>query len=186
MRPPTPRMRSEAVFPYVPLLRFPDAFLGIPFGLWGLCISAPQHQSELPPPRSTGHPAADRTLAEPKKTFLIVDDEPAVADVLSILLEDSGISCLTAMSAAAALQVYAQHQGNISAVITDLHMPEMDGIGLANALREISPTLKIVIMTGSRPPGWNDGLNIGAEKLPLLLKPFSKRELLDCVKALCV
>ena len=91
---------------------------------------------------------------------------------------------MTAESGAAAISMFAEHQSEIAAVITDVNMPGLDGIALATALRGISPSLKIALMTGSHPMELGDGLDGLGEKIPILLKPFSKRTLLECVAQL--
>jgi hypothetical protein len=63
-------------------------------------------------------------------------------------------------------------------------MSGANGIALATALRATSPSLKIALMTGAPPLGLEMGLNGLGETIPILLKPFSKKALLDFVAAL--
>ena len=167
--------------PYYPLIPFPYA-LGWALETLALWISAGQ-KVEFPAGATSGE-IRDRNIFRPKGKFLLVDDEPAVCEVMRAILEDSGLSCITAESGAAAVSLFAEHQSEIAAVITDVNMPGLGGVALATALRGLSPSLKIALMTGSHPSELEDGLYGLGERIPVLLKPFSKRALLDCVAQL--
>lgn len=76
---------------------------------------------------------------------LVVDDEPKMARVLEIMLVDMGHEVLVAADGRTAL-THAQADA-IDLVITDLRMPEMDGVQLLSALRESGSEVPVIIMT---------------------------------------
>ena len=73
------------------------------------------------------------TLAAPTR-ILIVDDDASVRGVISVLLQEEGYECRTAAGAEEALEIAAQ--GAPPLVISEMKMPERDGIWLLEAFRE--------------------------------------------------
>ena len=80
------------------------------------------------------------------KSILLVDDEEGIRKVLSIALADLGYQVHTAENGAEALRVFEAKQPPI--VLTDIKMPEMDGIELLRRLKKISPDTEIIMITG--------------------------------------
>lgn len=81
-----------------------------------------------------------------KATVLLVDDEQDVLDGLRHALRHSDFRAITVCGPAEALQVVAREQVDI--VITDLRMPEMDGLELLDSIRERRPEALRLILTG--------------------------------------
>lgn len=86
----------------------------------------------------------------------MVDDDPAIREVASGLLEDAGYAVITAEDGAAALRVLGRSQPDL--VITDLRMPRMSGFELLKILRERFPQLPVIAVSGeftgnALPPG---------------------------------
>jgi two-component system, cell cycle sensor histidine kinase and response regulator CckA len=79
---------------------------------------------------------------------LVVDDEPGVLSVTGRLLQTQGYHVLTSTNGAEGLQIMRQRGHEIDLVITDFSMPDMDGPTLALELRKITPTLKIIGVSG--------------------------------------
>jgi len=79
-------------------------------------------------------------------TILVVDDEASAANSLSDFLQEMGYLVYTAYNGEEAIRIYESDP--VDAVITDLHMPVMDGWALVLKLRELSSTLPIFAMTG--------------------------------------
>ncbi|MGH9622667.1 MAG: response regulator [Candidatus Acidiferrales bacterium] len=109
-----------------------------------------------------------------RPTLLVVEDEPALRKLVKILLEEAGYDVLTANNGREALAVLAEK--NCALVVSDVRMPEMDGLALLAALREealrnASAPVSTVLLTGC-----NDmdlavqGMQLGA--LDYILKPF--------------
>jgi len=78
--------------------------------------------------------------------ILIVDDEGPIKNLLVTFLTSQGHQCDTAMNGVEALKKANQH--HYDAVITDIAMPEMDGIALTQKLSQRFSHLSIMVMTG--------------------------------------
>jgi signal transduction histidine kinase len=81
-----------------------------------------------------------------EKSILLVDDEEGIRKVLSILLADMGYRVHTAASGVEALQIFEDIRPAI--VLTDIKMPEMDGLELLRTLKRVSPDTEVIMITG--------------------------------------
>ncbi len=106
---------------------------------------------------------------------LCVDDEPIILKLLNRLLENQGFEAVTCGDPIAAGAIFAG--GGFDVVITDIHMPLMDGLTLMRGLREKQPEIPVVVVSGN---GTVDtaiqALREGASGM--LVKPFTGTELL--------
>jgi CheY-like chemotaxis protein len=82
------------------------------------------------------------------ETILVVEDQPATAQITRILLESWGYQVLEAHSAREAVQLYNQHENEIHLLLTDVIMPETTGPQLADQLLDRNPELCVVYMSG--------------------------------------
>ncbi len=87
-------------------------------------------------------------LVRGTETILVVEDDPAVRDLVRIMLEASGYRVLSASSAADAEAVCEAGGAGIDLVLTDLMMPGMNGRALAERLAELCPATRILFMSG--------------------------------------
>jgi len=114
--------------------------------------------------------------------FLVIDDDANFRGMLSAVLQNEHFVVREASSAKAALEILKNDY--ISFVITDIVMPDMDGLELIMAIKESWPETPVIAMSGGAeflPP---DRLLKVAEKLGacrILQKPFQITELLDKV-----
>lgn len=81
------------------------------------------------------------------RKLLLVDDETDGAEFAAVLLRSHGLMVVVAHSAADALQVL-QDDSEIDALLSDVMMPGMTGLQLADVTRAMYPTIKIVLMSG--------------------------------------
>src|SRR5215203_552618 len=89
---------------------------------------------------------------------LLAEDEVLIALSLADLLEAEGHEVVLAADGAEALDA-ARRLGNaLGALVTDLNMPRMGGEDLIRAVRAERPSLPVVVVTGSAPPGGQDAL----------------------------
>ncbi|MCA9461948.1 MAG: sigma-54-dependent Fis family transcriptional regulator [Nitrospira sp.] len=80
------------------------------------------------------------------ETICVVDDEPAILNTLSSILQDEGYQVLEAKNGVEALKVVRSDSPDL--VILDIWMPEMDGLEALKRLRAQSPNLLVVMMSG--------------------------------------
>jgi CheY-like chemotaxis protein len=105
-------------------------------------------------------------------TVLVVDDDPAVLDVVVGMLEDLGCEVVSAHSGSDALNRLKQNR-DISILITDINMPGMDGHELAERARRARPELNVLQLSGREPRRGG---------LPMIRKPFSFEELAEILQ----
>jgi response regulator RpfG family c-di-GMP phosphodiesterase len=106
---------------------------------------------------------------------LIVDDEPSVRRSLVRMLASQGFNCLEAGSGKEGLEVLDQ-TGEIPLIISDMRMPELDGMGFLEVVRQRFPDSSVIMLSGmSETTTAVDCLHLGAADF--LLKPISLGEL---------
>jgi PAS domain S-box-containing protein len=93
-------------------------------------------------------PWADTEAPLPFGTVLVVDDETVVREVARAMLERIGCRVLTAGGGLEAVEVFRAHAGEISCVILDLTMPDMDGVATFGELRRVNPDAKVILSSG--------------------------------------
>ncbi len=116
------------------------------------------------------------------RLVLCVDDGPAVREALAFSLTRLGLAPLVAPDAVYALQLAREYGGRIAAVVTDVNMPDIDGLRLAHELRAILPGVPVVLSTGlvdDRVRGAVTSRQVAA----LLEKPFTGASLGACLAA---
>lgn len=103
------------------------------------------------------------------KKILIVDDESLILYTLSEVLRDERTEVRTAMTRADALREIARERYDIC--LLDLYLPDGDGVGILDHLRQVSPSTTVIIMTGNE---IDDAVKktIGEKAFLLLVKPF--------------
>ncbi|MCE2882368.1 MAG: PAS domain S-box protein [Planctomycetaceae bacterium] len=128
-------------------------------------------------------PAEFSTFRGNGQTVLVVDDEPAVRDVFRQILQAFGLKVRTAQDGRAALEVLADPTVNIAGIVTDLHMPGMDGIELMREVRKSRPELRFILSSGRA-----DRADTAAFKrlgvVAQLDKPFSMESLSEALRNL--
>ncbi len=92
--------------------------------------------------------AADEVFLGRGETILLVDDEASVREMAVMVLRRLNFQPLTAVDGAEGLVRAAQHQADLRVVITDLHMPHMDGLVFVRALRRNLPVIPVVVASG--------------------------------------
>jgi two-component system chemotaxis response regulator CheY len=115
------------------------------------------------------------------KSILIVDDSASMRQLVSFTVKDAGYDVVTAENGTDALQKAST--GKIDLVITDLNMPEMDGITFIRRLRGM-PDFKFVpivmLTTEAQEAKKQEGRAAGASGW--IVKPFSPEKLLDVIR----
>lgn len=114
------------------------------------------------------------------KTILVVDDEQTVLQAVTDILSDKGYNVVTAPDGKSGLKKIKEHRPDL--IITDIIMPDMEGIEFIKAVRKEQKEIPIIVMSGHAV-----GIKFlevagifGAAKT--LIKPFSRQELLQAVE----
>ncbi|HEY1110448.1 MAG TPA: PAS domain S-box protein, partial [Opitutaceae bacterium] len=80
--------------------------------------------------------------------ILVVDDERHIREMTRTMLTRKGYRVIVAADGAEAAVIFAQRVAEIRLVISDLHMPNLDGAMLSRALRRINPSAKMLVVSG--------------------------------------
>ncbi len=114
--------------------------------------------------------------------ILIIDDESQIRSMLRLMLERVGYEVMEAADGMEGIRQYRDNPADL--IITDLIMPNKDGIGMIIELKKEFPAVKIIAMSGggvNRPEGYLDGAKkLGATRT--LTKPIDRDEMLSAVK----
>ncbi len=127
------------------------------------------------------HRSGASKLQTGSETILVVEDEDLVRDMAVEMLRPAGYKILTAGSAREAINIARRRTEPIHLLLTDVIMPEMDGVQLVKRFSELSPETKVLYMSG-----YLEETIVKREILtagvPLLQKPFSEREMLRAIR----
>jgi CheY-like chemotaxis protein len=127
----------------------------------------------------SGAPAPEKPVRA-AETILLVEDEEAVRTLAKRVLTQKGYRVFEASDGAIALRVAAAHVGEIDLVLTDVAMPNLGGRGMVEELRELSPDIRVLFMSGYPRE------EIFPEKgnhIPYLQKPFTSDTLFSEVRS---
>lgn len=133
-------------------------------------------------PRYTGAPGDDRRAdgevfaGGHGETILVVEDEASILKLVQRILADLKYRVLTAQSPEEALRLAAENPGEISLLLTDVIMPEMNGRELSERLRALHPKLRCVYMSGYTADVIAHKGVLDAD-VHFIQKPFSRKEL---------
>lgn len=115
------------------------------------------------------------------KTILIVDDSASMRQMVSFTLRDAGYAVVDAVDGMDGLSKSASVKADV--VLTDLNMPNLDGIGMIRGLRS-TPAYKftpiVMLTTESQESKKMEGRKAGASAW--IVKPFKPEQLVDLVK----
>jgi DNA-binding NtrC family response regulator len=118
-------------------------------------------------------------LAQLKK-ILVVDDEAGIRELLFDVLSSSGFKVTLAKDGIDSLEVMQKR--NFDLLITDVHMPRLDGIGLLKRMKRAGRRERVIVMSGS-PTQRSWGLEDAPPVYTQLSKPFPLDSFLDVVSS---
>ena len=136
----------------------------------------PRVYAAVDPPRRPVPAAA----AERAATVLMVEDQPRVRELVESALRRHGYRVLSAADAHEALELFGREADGIDLLITDVIMPDINGVELANRLRSSHPDLPTIFMSGYSDEFLEQRTGLGTDSA-FLQKPFSMTELLRAV-----
>jgi two-component system cell cycle sensor histidine kinase/response regulator CckA len=132
----------------------------------------PRAQQEAAAPRESL-----RALSAGHETILLVEDEKAVREVTTTMLELAGYTVWAVNSPQTARQLWTQSKLGVDMLISDVVMPDGSGHELARLLRIERPELPVLFITGYDPSARTDTYDA-----PTLRKPFTREQLLRSVR----
>lgn len=141
-------------------------------------ICLPAAESRKPAPRRMDH---EESPARGSETILVVEDEPSILKMVTMMLEMEGYTVLPAGSPGEAIRLAREHSGEIDLLVSDVVMPEMNGRDLARNILSLYPEAKRLFMSGytadviAHQGVLNEGVNF-------IQKPFSKIELTSSIR----
>jgi PAS domain S-box-containing protein len=123
----------------------------------------------------------DHSLLGHEELLLVVDDERSIREMAQVILQRHGYRVLIAADGTEAIKAFARQEHEIKAVITDVMMPNLDGVTLIRALRIMKPEIVIIASTGRSDEA--RAKELSALNLPhCLIKPYTKQDLLTAVR----
>jgi PAS domain S-box-containing protein len=132
-------------------------------------VTEEEHSEKTEPPKGQG------------ETILLVDDEPNLVNIVSRQLVSANYRVIKASNGNEALNLYEEHREQISLVILDLLMPEMDGRRCLDALHDIDPNVRVLVATGHTTPGMLGELEQAGVQ-GFIRKPFETSQLLEEIR----
>ena len=114
---------------------------------------------------------------------LVVDDEETVRDVAKQMLEQFGLTVLTAKDGQEGVQLFREHLEDISLVLLDMTMPQMDGLEAFEEIRRLHSNTRVILMSGYNE---EDATNrfAGKDLAGFIQKPFRPQELIGKLQGL--
>jgi CheY-like chemotaxis protein len=117
-----------------------------------------------------------------RESVLIVEDDEGLAEVIALALRAEGFEAQTARDGMDGYASYSHHPTDW--VVTDIQMPQLDGIGMMQSIRTINPRVRAIYMSGAvdeyRVPLEREARQFAAK---VLRKPFSRNHLIEQLTA---
>jgi DNA-binding NtrC family response regulator len=116
----------------------------------------------------------------PRRTVLLVEDEPFVREATLSILESAGYQVIPAGDAVAAIRAYEESQWAIDLVMTDMVLPGRTGEQLGEEIRQRSPDVKVLVTSG-----YCDGASATEQpqsQTYFLAKPYTRRGLVEKIE----
>ena len=113
---------------------------------------------------------------------LVVEDEPALRELVVETLEDYGYTVAAAGGGEEAVEILRKHGPSVRVMLTDVRMPGMRGTELAKLAKDMNPRLRVVFMSG-----YSEDFSLGAavdDRPALLHKPFTTEMLCSRLEAM--
>jgi two-component system cell cycle sensor histidine kinase/response regulator CckA len=104
---------------------------------------------------------------------LVVDDDRSIRTLVRSIIRSEGFDTLEAQGGTEVLKVVREREGSVDLIITDVQMPEGDGVTLASDVTRMFPGIRVILMSGYSGCAGNSDF---------IAKPFSKDSMLDVVR----
>jgi CheY-like chemotaxis protein len=127
-------------------------------------------------------PSANSKPESDDRLIYVVDDEPMLLELASVILQPLGYTVKTFHDATSALEAFKSAKPFPLLVITDYSMHAMNGMDLIKACRQIQPHQKILLISGT--VGEDIYRNSNEKPNQFIAKPYHAKQLADAVEAL--
>ncbi|HZQ96180.1 MAG TPA: response regulator [Candidatus Sulfotelmatobacter sp.] len=107
-------------------------------------------------------------LPQASRVVLVAEDEVVVRNIVCVMLHKEGYEVLSAADGKEALELTREYNGTIDLLLSDVNMPRMDGVSLAEHMIKERPGIRVLLMSGQTSSELR-GKNI---RLPFMRKPF--------------
>jgi two-component system cell cycle sensor histidine kinase/response regulator CckA len=129
-------------------------------------------------PAQSARPGETNDLCEGDETILVVEDEPAVREIMTHILREKGYRVLEAADGSEAITLWSEHASAVDLLVTDIVMPNgLKGNVLAERFRAEKEELKVIFSSGYSSDFGTDDTPLG-EGCEFLQKPY-KPEVLE-------
>lgn len=142
----------------------------------------------IPTVRASSHPTPTAPLPPGPlagRTFLLVEDESFIAELLVKWLARLGAKTYWAQNATKGIELFKDHTGEICTVIADFRLPDMDGCDMCSRLRELKPRLP-VLLTSGRYQGAAEQALLNTGPTDFIQKPYPLDAALEKLQKLLV
>jgi DNA-binding NtrC family response regulator len=116
------------------------------------------------------------------QTILVVEDDVTLSRLVRKVLEEKGYRVLTAHDGIEAVNVYSRHKGEVALVFSDMVLPKLGGWTVFLKLREISPTVRMVLASGYLDPRAKVEM-VRAGARDFIAKPYEPDEMVKVIRA---
>ncbi len=113
--------------------------------------------------------------------ILLVDDEKAIVKMVQQMRERLGYQVTSKTGSIEALEVFKAHPDNFDLIITDMTMPEMTGLQLADKIKAVRADISVIICTGFSDQ-INEESSAGLGIQAYVSKPVMKREIAQTIR----
>ena len=118
---------------------------------------------------------------QPSASILLVEDNDNLRNLLQRTLEGAGFPVVSASEGAEALRLCKQHGGAINFTVSDIVMPELNGLEMMKQIRAVRPDMKFLFITGFA-DGFPELSELNKNLVDVLEKPFLPSELVGKVE----
>jgi two-component system cell cycle sensor histidine kinase/response regulator CckA len=130
---------------------------------------------------SVRRPPSAAPSARPKGAVLVVDDEQDVLEIASEFLKRAGFQVKAALGGREAVAILERDPGSIDAIVLDLVMPDLDGEQTLGLLREIAPSVPVILTSGYDEERASHRF-APDQVLAFLRKPYAPEQLIEKVE----
>jgi CheY-like chemotaxis protein len=134
------------------------------------------------PRQASEESPTDQTIPRGSERILFLDDEPSIVNAASHILQGLGYDVTSSTSSEEALKAFADAPDGYDLVITDMTMPRMTGVRLAQNLMDIRPDIPIILCTG-----FTDLIDTAQSRAmgirAMVTKPLLRHELAQTIRA---